>query len=96
MLESEHIICGEQAICVNYIAQWKILDLLYKISFFFICSLVSIFCYFSAVQWGDMWANPEVMNGKQTIYTDRMKINIKNMKLMNSPFITAQSFRLSL
>jgi hypothetical protein len=30
-----------------------------------------------------MWANPEVMNGKQTIYTDRMKINIKNMKLMN-------------
>ena len=37
----------------------------------------------TAVQWGDMWANPEVMNGKQTIYTDRMKINIKNMKLMN-------------
>ena len=32
---------------INHIAQWKIWDLLYKISILFTCSLVSFFCYFS-------------------------------------------------
>jgi hypothetical protein len=31
----------------------------------------------TAVQWGDIWAKPEVMNGKQTIFAQKENKHIK-------------------
>jgi hypothetical protein len=86
----EHISAVNRLFVINYIAQWQILDLLYIIYFFFICSLVSIFCYFSIKLtapchnskndnscWTSKWNNILLISGNKTDRHDETKILLK-------------------